>query len=111
MYHFFDVKLVQLFKRLRTSEFEHLMPFRRYFTKSKGGSKSHHVHMVGYETEFWKKHLAFRDHLRTNERDKEDYYSLKLELAKKDWENGSEYANAKSEFILNIQQKIKLTNK
>ena len=86
---------------------EHLIPNRRYFTKRRKRAKTHHIHMVGYQSSIWNRHMEFRNHLRTNIEDRDKYLDLKLNLAKKEWNNGSEYADAKSEFIEEIELKIK----
>jgi GrpB-like predicted nucleotidyltransferase (UPF0157 family) len=87
------------------SKYEDLMPYRRFFTKEKNGIRTHHIHMVEIGTEFWKRHLAFRKHMRRNKQDRKAYEALKLELAARDWEDENEYANAKSEFIRRIEKK------
>ena len=46
--------------------------------------------------------LAFRDHLRTNEADRELYARAKRELAAKEWKYVQNYADAKSEVIQEI---------
>lgn len=92
------------------SKHEYLMPYRRYFTKKSNGIKTHHIHLVGYQTEFWNRHIEFRNYLRVNKEDRERYLNLKINLAKRNWNSGSEYADAKSEFIKEIEQKIKATN-
>ena len=86
-----------------------MMPYRRFFTKRQNGQSTHNVHLVGIGTEFWLRHLAFRDHLRNNAGDRDKYYELKKELAKRDWKDGNEYAAAKSEFIRLIEAKATAT--
>jgi len=88
------------------SKHENVMPNRRFFVKERNGQRTHHVHMVGIQTEFWKRHLRFRNHLRTNEIDRRAYFELKVDLSKREWESGSQYANAKSDFIQGIEKKI-----
>ena len=82
------------------------MPYRRFFTKELDRIRTHHIQMVGFETEFWIRHLSFRDHLRENYEDRDKYLKLKMELAKMDWVDGNQYADAKSEFIKGIEEKI-----
>jgi GrpB-like predicted nucleotidyltransferase (UPF0157 family) len=86
-------------------KYEDVMPYRRFFIKEHGGCRTHHIHMVQINTEFWIRHLAFRDYLRANAEEKIKYYNLKKELAKKDWTDVNEYADAKSEFIKSIEKK------
>ena len=92
------------------SKYEEVMPYRRFFTKALNGKRTHHIHMVQLGTEFWSRHLSFRDHLRTDKMDRDNYFELKKDLSKREWESGNEYAGAKSEFIKGIENKIKAIN-
>jgi len=93
------------------SKHEDVMPYRRFFTKEFDEKRTHHIHMVEYGTEFWNRHLRFRDHLKANKLDRDRYQKLKLDLAKREWNDGNEYADAKSEFIKEIEEKSKATDK
>jgi GrpB-like predicted nucleotidyltransferase (UPF0157 family) len=88
-------------------KYETVMPFRRFFIKEQGGIRTHHIHMVGIGGEFWERHILFRDYLRRNPGVAEQYASLKRELAKREWKDGNEYADAKTEFIRGIENKAK----
>lgn len=46
-----------------------------------------------------KRMLAFRDHLRANEIDRQLYESTKASLTEREWENVQQYADAKSEIV------------
>jgi GrpB-like predicted nucleotidyltransferase (UPF0157 family) len=46
--------------------------------------------------------LAFRDHLRANEADRELYERAKRELAGRDWTYVQDYADAKTEVVKEI---------
>ena len=46
--------------------------------------------------------LAFRDHLRANDADRELYERTKRELAARDWEFVQDYADAKTEVVKEI---------
>ncbi len=89
------------------------MPFRRYFYKlgdahtieSRG--HTHHIHLVETGCAFWKDHLLFRDYLRSHPKDRNAYAKLKRELAPH-FENGSDYATAKTEFIEMVKAKARL---
>jgi GrpB-like predicted nucleotidyltransferase (UPF0157 family) len=83
-------------------EFENEFPERRYFRKSSNGKRTHQIHLVEINTDFWKRHLAFRDYLRSHPEIANEYATLKKELAKQ-FENDREgYTNAKSNFIENV---------
>lgn len=85
------------------NNFEHVMPYRRYFTKP----GFFHVHTVELTSEFWKRHIAFRDYLRTHNDARVEYYNIKKELAEKDWDDTNDYALAKSKFIQSTEKKAK----
>ncbi len=108
------------------SRYEVQMPYRRYFVRyssSKGleyvpvvdsstqnmteaGYQSLvHVHSVVIDSEFWERHLAFRDYLRQYPVERDKYGAFKLNLAKEEWENGLEYSAAKHDFIQAMQRK------
>jgi GrpB-like predicted nucleotidyltransferase (UPF0157 family) len=88
------------------SKYEDVMPFRRFFIKEQNDERTHHLHIVQFESEFWKRHLKFRDHLRKNVDDRNAYEELKKKLAEKEWESGNDYAEAKTEFIRSIENSI-----
>jgi GrpB-like predicted nucleotidyltransferase (UPF0157 family) len=88
-------------------KYEAVMPFRRYFIKERAGIRTHQIHMVGIGGEFWERHISFRDYLRRNPVVAEQYASLKKELAAREWEDVNEYADAKTEFIKEIENKAK----
>lgn len=70
---------------------------RLYFRR--GEPRSHHVHMVEVGGEFWRRHLLFRDHLRANPGDANEYARLKRELAERLGADREGYTDAKSGFI------------
>jgi GrpB-like predicted nucleotidyltransferase (UPF0157 family) len=88
-------------------KYEAVMPFRRFLIKEQGGIRTHQIHMVGIGGEFWERHILFRDYLRQNPGVAEQYASLKKELAGREWEDVNEYADAKTEFIREIEDKAK----
>jgi GrpB-like predicted nucleotidyltransferase (UPF0157 family) len=88
-------------------KYEAVMPFRRFFIKEQDGIRTHQIHMVGIGGEFWERHILFRDYLRQNPSIAEQYASLKKELAVREWEDVNEYADAKTEFIKEIENKAK----
>jgi len=90
-------------------EFEAEFPERRYFRKSMNGKRTHQIHMVEIGTDFWKRHLLFRDHLREHSKTADEYGLLKRKLAIT-FENDREgYTNAKTPFIQNILNSITIS--
>lgn len=57
------------------------MPFRRYFRKDVNGARALHVHMVEAGSEFWVRHLRFRNYLRTEPAVARAYADLKRAIA------------------------------
>ena len=62
-------------------EFEVEIPERRFFRKGPPEARTHHIHMIELTSEFWGRHLLFRDYLRTHPEAAQQYYQLKKELA------------------------------
>ena len=71
-----------------------------YYCLGKGPhSVGYHLHLVKFDSEHWKKQLAFRDLLRKNPQIAQDYFNLKKRLATKYGTNRLGYTEAKSDFI------------
>jgi GrpB-like predicted nucleotidyltransferase (UPF0157 family) len=85
-----------------------LIPERRFFKKYT--DHKFHIHLVQTNGDWWKRHILFRDYLRTNIDAKNEYALLKRQLEKREWADGNEYADAKTEFIKTIEQKAKQSN-
>jgi len=85
-------------------EYEDTLPYRRFFSKKVQETATHHIHMVEIGSEFWERHLLFRNYLRENPQVAKEYASLKKELAEREWLDTNEYADAKTEFIRSIEK-------
>ena len=81
-------------------EYEEQLPDRRYFRKPRVGTRAFHVHGVVTGSDFWIRHLAFRDHLRAHPESAVAYYTLKRELAMR--VSKEAYTEAKSPFIESV---------
>ncbi|HEX8887619.1 MAG TPA: GrpB family protein [Pyrinomonadaceae bacterium] len=101
------VPKIEAFAYEYIKRYEDVMPFRRFFTKEQEGRRTHQIHMVGIGTEFWERQLLFRDYLRQNESVAARYAALKKELAKREWVDVNEYADAKTEFIRMIESEAR----
>lgn len=86
------------------SQYGDVMPYRRFFKKQNGDIVTHHIHMIETGSEFWVRHLLFRDYLRDNTSVTADYARLKLNLAQQDWKDVNEYADAKTDFIRDVEK-------
>ena len=83
-------------------EYEREIPERRYYRRPLVRPRTHHLHCVVEGSEFWRRHLAFRDHLRSHPDDAREYGALKAELAAKHRTDGVAYTQGKSAFIETI---------
>ncbi|BDS11632.1 GrpB family protein [Aureispira anguillae] len=115
------------------SKYNDIMPFRRFFIRVKSKNplvkwtnkeiasddlmpsdrtfkRLFNVHVVQENTLFYRRHLAFRNHLRKNATDRKAYEALKLHLAGLDWESVNDYAQAKSTFINGIMEDLGFEN-
>ena len=87
-------------------EDEVTMPERRFFEKGEPPREQHyHLHMVEMGGEFWRKHLAFRDYLRSHPETSRQYCELKKKLASKYGSDREGYTEAKTQFIESIVAK------
>jgi GrpB-like predicted nucleotidyltransferase (UPF0157 family) len=85
-------------------EFEDALPDRRYFRKGHPEQKWH-VHIVEAGGDFWNRHIAFRDYLRSHPDAAAEYAALKGRLAAQFLHDSLAYTDGKSEFILGIEEK------
>ncbi len=85
-------------------EYNSEIPERRFFRKDINGRRTHHIHIVSVKSNFWDRHIFFRDRLRNDPATRQHYELLKTELAKQEWESQNDYATAKSEFIRSVER-------
>jgi len=79
-----------------------------YYCLGKGPhSPGFHLHLVKEGCQFHRKHILFRDWLRTHTVDAEAYKKLKLSLSKKYRNDRVAYTEDKTEFINSIVEKAK----
>jgi GrpB-like predicted nucleotidyltransferase (UPF0157 family) len=83
------------------------IPNRYFFVKEKEGKRTHHLHLVTEDSQFWLDHILFRDYLIKNPHAKTEYETLKKGLAEKFPAEREKYTDSKSEFILRIVEKAK----
>jgi GrpB-like predicted nucleotidyltransferase (UPF0157 family) len=83
-------------------EYNDVIPERRYFHKGPPGARTYHLHMVELTSEFWERHLLFRDSLRTHPEEARRYHELKKELAAKFGSDRDGYTEAKTSFIESV---------
>jgi GrpB-like predicted nucleotidyltransferase (UPF0157 family) len=70
-----------------------------WFCKPSFALRTHHLHLVPFESPLWKARLKFRDALRADPVLRSEYAALKIELAKRFEFDREAYTDAKSPFI------------
>ena len=88
-------------------EHEADLPERRYLYKQDHGKDTFHLHMVEPQSDFFSRHIAFRDYLRTHPEAVADYAALKIRLASEFGSDRAGYTDAKSDFIRSIERKAR----
>lgn len=79
------------------------LPERRYFRKDVDGERAFQLHVVEVGSDFWKRHLLFRDYLRAHDEAAAEYERLKRRLAAEYGADREGYTQAKTEFIRGIE--------
>lgn len=77
-------------------------------THSPSATSKYHLHLVKARSQFWEKHILFRDYLRIHPDDARRYKELKEHLASIYKDMRVEYTNAKTVFIESILEKARL---
>ena len=88
-------------------EYEIETPNRRFFFLEKNKKRIAHIHVVKNNSRWFKRHIAFRNELRSNEITRKKYQRLKYSLSEKEWKDGNEYADAKTTFIRSVEKMLK----
>jgi GrpB-like predicted nucleotidyltransferase (UPF0157 family) len=70
-----------------------------WFCKPSPEARTHHLHLVPYDSALWHDRLAFRDALRGDARLSAQYRELKLELAARHRQDREAYTDGKSSFV------------
>lgn len=70
-----------------------------------GTGRTHHVHIVKYDSDYWQARILFRDYMRNHPNEIQDYANLKYELMQKHRNDREAYTDAKSEYIAAILKK------
>lgn len=80
---------------------EDLLPERRFMSRP-----GFHLHMTEHGNLFWRKHIFFRNYLRSHAEVRAEYAQLKTMLAGKYRNDRSAYTDSKSDFINSILMKM-----
>jgi GrpB-like predicted nucleotidyltransferase (UPF0157 family) len=82
------------------------IPGRHYFRK--GMPRTHQIHAVLTDAEFWQRHILFRDFLRNNPQAAQRYETLKRKLAQEFAGDRTTYTNSKTPLIEQLLIEAKL---
>lgn len=86
-------------------DYEDEMPDRRYFRKNDAdGVRTHHLHLWPVDHPDYERHIVFRDYLRTHPDEAAAYEAVKRDLITQ-YDNGNDYAEAKSVFVLPCEKR------
>lgn len=80
------------------------MTGRRYLRKG-GDERTHQIHI--FQADDWNnigRHLAFRDYMRTHEKEREEYAKIKIALAKRFPYDINGYCDGKENFVQEIEE-------
>ena len=90
---------------------EAVIPERRFFGKGVPPKEQHyHLHMAELTSDFWERHLLFRDYLRAHPEVAHEYAKLKTQLAAEYGRDREGYTDAKTPFIESIVAKARAEN-
>jgi GrpB-like predicted nucleotidyltransferase (UPF0157 family) len=80
-------------------EYEKELPDRRYYRKGPEGARTWHLHVCVSGGLFWRRHLTFRDALRSDHALAVAYERLKRDLARRSGDDRAAYTRGKTDFI------------
>lgn len=86
-------------------EYEVEIPDRRYFRRPAARPRTHHVHACRRDGSIWRRHLAFRDWLRSHPVDRDEYAAIKRSLYRRHSLDRPAYTEGKGPFIESILNK------
>ena len=86
------------------SKGEYGIPGRQFFTRDTDGERSHHLHVFQTGHPDIERHTVFRDFLRANPKAAREYEKLKEKLAERFPKSSGSYTEAKSDFILSMDE-------
>ena len=86
--------------------FDYKVEVMHWFCKPSDFERTHHLHLVPFESDLWYERLAFRDYLRSDEETRRAYMELKLTLASEFRDDREAYTDAKTEFIQSVLSSV-----
>ncbi len=77
-----------------------------WFCKPSPTVRTHHLHLIPFESPLWLERLAFRDALRASQALSEEYAELKLRLAEQFSGDREAYTLAKTPFVQRVLSRV-----
>lgn len=100
----------EIIKKLKALDFTHIHPKEKgriFLSKNKTLSLSNvHIHIVKTGSKAYKDTLVFRDYLRKNKKEAENYSDLKIKWLKESKGDRKKYKELKGKYISEILEKI-----
>ncbi len=93
---------IELLIPLSYCYFDYKAEVMHWFCKPSDFERTHHLHLVPFESELLFERLAFRDYLRKNAETRRAYMELKFKLASEFRADREAYTDAKTEFIQSV---------
>lgn len=73
-----------------------------WFCKPSDQFRTHHLHLIPFQSDLWQERIKFRDILRNNQKVADEYAYLKIKLTSKNKEDREAYTQQKWPFVENI---------
>jgi len=107
-----DINLEQIKTILSTNQYndrgDEFVEGEYLFVKGTEDIRTHHLHLIDYNSNLWKNYIFFRNYLKSDKTALNQYNQLKLELARKFATDRKAYTASKADFIQKI---LKITEK
>ena len=78
-----------------------------WFCKPSDEVRTHHLHLITFESKLWQERIEFRDALRNNTKIAQEYAALKQTLSEEHRHDREAYTEAKSQFIASVLHRSK----
>lgn len=82
-----------------SADFNATLVNRRWLMRYSNGHRTHHLHLMIFDSKEWRRHIKFRAILKTNPEISRQYQELKSRLAETIGSDREAYTAAKEEFI------------
>lgn len=76
-----------------------------------GTGRTHHIHIVKYDSDYWRARIIFRDYLREHPEEIKAYSQLKYDLQKLYSHDREAYTDAKFDYIASVLKKAGFTDR